>query len=102
MACAGFAPHELAGTNAQPRYRSLFVDELAFEHVSLFDLDVLVVRQNRARREPHKRGHEASLLVKKETLYLAAGKACLFPFHLGWTHDVRVIAERFGCGSIHQ
>jgi len=40
-------------------------------------------------------------LVQKETLDLAAGKAGLFPFHLGGTHDVRVIVERFRRGSIH-
>ena len=44
--------------------------------------------------------HEAGLLVQKETLDLAAGKAGLFPFHLGGTHDVRVIVERFRRGSI--
>ena len=54
-------------------------DQLAFEHVGLFDLDVLVVRQNRAGREPHKCGYQAGLLVQKKTLYLATGKASFFP-----------------------
>src|SRR5438093_6482210 len=51
MAAALLAPDEFAGLAFDALRRPLLVDERAFEHVGLFDVDVLVVGQHRARRE---------------------------------------------------
>src|SRR5712692_9407063 len=53
VAAAGLAPDELARLDLEPRGRTFLVDELAFEHVGLLDLDVLVVGKNRAWRKAH-------------------------------------------------
>ena len=93
------------GPTLRPGRRAFLIDELAFEHVGLLDLDVLVVGQHGAGRKPHQRGDEASLLVEQKTLHLAAGKSRLLPFHVGGAHDVRMglkrIVRRFRRDRVH-
>src|ERR1700733_3096882 len=98
MAAAGLAPDEFAGADGKAFGRAVLVDELAFEHVSLLDLDVLMVGQRGAGRESHQRGDEPGLLVEQQALDLAAGKSRLLPFHLGRAHHVRMRIGRVVLG----
>src|SRR5262249_55789381 len=94
VAAAGLAPDELALSDLEALDRALLVDQPAFEHVGLLDLDVLVVGQHAARGKAHQRGDEAGRLVEQQRLRLAAGKTRLLPFHLGRAHDRRMLGLR--------
>ena len=76
--------------------RAFLVDQPAFQHVGLLDVDVLMVRQHRARRKAHQRGHQPGLGIGHQRLDLAAGKSRRLPFDLGRLDDVRMLARRFG------
>ena len=106
MAAAGLAPDELAGTHGQPLGRAFLVDQFARDHVGLLDQHMLVVGQHGARLELHQQRRDAGLRIEIERLCLAAGKARLLPFHLGWAHDVRVafhagLGLAVGCDGVH-
>jgi hypothetical protein len=81
VAAALFAPDEFAGLAFDALCRAFLVDQAALENVGLLDIDVLVVGQHRARREPHQRGHQAGRAVEQQRLGLAAGEAGLLPLH---------------------
>jgi len=53
LAGAGFAPDEFAGADSQIFCRAFLVDELALEHISLLDPDVLMVGKRGAGAQPH-------------------------------------------------
>jgi len=57
-------PDRPAGTDRKTRVGAFLVDEPAFEHVGLLDLDVLVVGKHGARRKAHQRGDEPTLAVE--------------------------------------
>jgi hypothetical protein len=81
VAAADLAPDELAGLGLDARGRTFLVNETAFEHVGLLDVDVLVVGQHRARGEPHQRRHQSGLRIHQQRLDLAAGESRRLPFH---------------------
>src|SRR3981081_776425 len=87
-AAALLAPDELAGLAFDAFCRPFLVDEAALENVGLLDMDVLVVGQHRARREPHQRGHQAGGAIEQQRLGFAAGEAGLLPVHILWANDV--------------
>src|SRR3977135_1049348 len=82
------APDEFAGLAFDALRRAFLVDEAALENVGLLDMDVLVVRQHRTRREPHQRGHQAAGAIEQQRLGLAAGEAGLLPVQILWANDV--------------
>src|SRR6202162_5641859 len=59
VAAALLAPDEFAGLALDALGRAFLVDQAALENVGLFDVDVLVVGQHRARCKPHQRRHQA-------------------------------------------
>src|SRR5258706_2249574 len=89
---AGRAPDELAGLALAFR-----ADQAALEHIGLLDLDVLMVRQVRARRHPHERGEQAALLIHQERLLLDARVSSLLPRH---TLDVQKVRSKLG-SAVH-
>src|SRR3954453_21179392 len=64
VTAALFAPDEFAGLAFDALCRAFLVDQAAFEHVSLLDVDMLVVGQYRARRKPHQRSHQAGRAIE--------------------------------------
>src|SRR5215472_3132564 len=90
MPAAGLAPDEFARTDCQPLRRTLFVDELSLKNIGLLDLDVLMIRQRRARRKFHQRSDKTARLVEQKAFDLAPGKPGLLPFHVDRTHDMRM------------
>src|SRR5262249_38773917 len=75
------------------------VDDAAFEHVGLFDLDMLVQRQHGAGLPAEKRGEQPRLLVLEEHFHLDAGMAGRLPGKVG---DVDVAgSERAKRGGVH-
>src|SRR5882724_1830673 len=82
MAAARLAPDELARAAFHVFRRTFLVDQASLEHIALFDVDMLVVRQHRARLEPHQSGHQSRRAVEQQRLGLAAGKAGLLPRHV--------------------
>src|SRR6266853_1895252 len=58
VAAAGGTPDEVALGYCETGVRTFPVHQLAFEHVGLLDLDVLMVGQHRAGRKAHQRGRE--------------------------------------------
>ena len=81
VAAALLAPDEFAGLAFDALRRAFLVDERTFQHIGLLDIDVLVVGQHRARREPHQRGHQPGLAIEQQRLGFAAGETGLLPFH---------------------
>src|SRR4051794_29905537 len=90
VTAALFAPDEFAGLAFDAFGRTFLVDEAALEHVSLLDVDVLVVGQHRAWRKPHQRGHQAGGAVEQQRLGLTARKPGLLPLHAVGANHVRV------------
>ena len=100
MAAAGLAPDEFAGLAFDALCGAFLVDQRALEHIGLFDIDMLMVGQHRARRKAHQGGHQAGPAIKQERLGLAAGEAGLLPFHLLRAHEmgmrIGVLRRRHG------
>src|SRR5689334_13192397 len=75
------------------------VDDAAFEHVGLFDLDMLVQRQHRTGLPAEERGQQPRLLVLEEHFHLDAGMAGRPPGKVG---DVEVAgSERAERSGVH-
>src|SRR6266481_6068700 len=90
MTAALLAPDEFAGLGLDALRRAFLVDEAALKNVGLLDVDMLVVGQHRARREPHQRGHQAGRAIEQQRLGFAAGEAGLLPLHALRTNDMRM------------
>ena len=88
VAAALLAPDEFAGLGLDALCWAFLVDEAALKNVGLLDIDVLVVGQHRARREPHQRGHQAGRAIEQQRLGFAAGEAGLLPLHALGANDV--------------
>src|SRR4051794_916053 len=99
MAAAGLAPDEFARRSRHARDWTFLVDETAFEHIALLDVDMLMVGQHRAGREPHQSGHQAALAIEQQRLGLAAWEARGLPLHAGGLNQMgmRVGALRARC-----
>src|ERR1700704_6024687 len=93
MAAAGLAPDELTGLAFHVLCRTFLVDETALDHIALLDIDVLMVWQHGARREPHQGSHQARGAIEQQRLGFAAGKAGLLPFHLLRTYQVGMLVR---------
>src|SRR6266568_6530534 len=66
VAAALFAPDEFAGLGLDSLRRAFLVDEAALKNVGLLDVDMFVVGQHRARREPHQYGHQAGRAIEQQ------------------------------------
>src|SRR6267378_264121 len=91
VAAAGGTPDEVALGYRETGVRTFPVHQLAFEHVGLLDLDVLMVGQHRAGRKAHQRGREAAVAIEQQRLHLAAGKPRLLPLHFA---DANVVGPQ--------
>jgi hypothetical protein len=88
VAAARLAPDVFPGLAFHALCRAFPVDQAALEHISLLDVDMLVVRQHRAGRKPHQRGHQAGRTIEQQRLGLAAGEAGLLPLHISRANNV--------------
>src|SRR5216684_5143161 len=91
VAAAGGTPDEIALGYCEAGVRTFAVHQLAFEHVGLLDLDVLMVGQHRAGRKAHQRGREAAVAIEQQRLHLAARKPRLLPLHFA---DANVVGPQ--------
>src|SRR5690242_4371295 len=91
VTATGLTPDELAGSRLDPFRWTFLVDQMAFEDIGLLDIDVLVVRQHRARCKTHQRRHQACLPVEQQCLGFATWKAGLLPFHVLRADEVRML-----------
>src|ERR1700739_1671245 len=57
VAASWLPPHELPASARHTLRRSILVDQAALDHVTLFNVDVLVVRKHRTGRTAHQRRH---------------------------------------------
>src|SRR5262249_42259237 len=65
VAAAGGAPDKIALRDREARVRTGAVYQLAFEHIGLLDLDVLMVGEHRAGRKAHQRGHKSAVAIEQ-------------------------------------
>src|SRR5437879_2855323 len=77
LAAALLAPDEFAGLAFDALGRAFLVDEGTLEHVGLLDIDVLVIRQHRARRKPHQRRHQPGRAVDRKSTRLNSSHRCI-------------------------
>src|ERR1700730_17552677 len=93
VAAASWAPDEIALGYREAGVRTFAVNQLAFDHIGLLDLDVLVVGQHCARLEAHQRSHETAGAIEQQRFHLTAGKPRLLPFHFA---DTDMVGQKIG------
>jgi hypothetical protein len=91
MPATGLAPDIFAGPAGHAFHRTFLVDQGTFEHISLLDIDMLMVGQHRTRREAHQRRHQPGSAIEQQRFRLAAGKARLLPSHILGLDEVRMV-----------
>jgi hypothetical protein len=89
-------PDEFPGLHLETGVGAFLVDQRSFEHVSLLDQDMLVIRQRRARLHLDQDGRETALGIEQQRLGLAAGKAHFLPRQILRPHMMRAIVVNRG------
>src|SRR5258708_29760470 len=89
MTAARGTPDKLAGTAGQALFWSILVDQSTFDHESLLEHHVLMVRQFGTRIHLQQHGEQAGLFVDHQRLHMAAWIADWLPRHIVGVDEAR-------------